>query len=121
MQNIIVSKINGDVTDPFDTGVVLPFFVGKKDTVAALQFGRLHVFPLLYLRTGVYLQQLPCALIKNVLYKGRTIEFLRGESAEKLSVSVVQTYRTVNVRHADEFIPLGKYVFHVLILALFQR
>ena len=42
MQDIIVAKINGDVSNALDTSIILPIFVGEIDTVSALQVGAFH-------------------------------------------------------------------------------
>ena len=82
VQNIIIAQINGDVANALDAGVVLPLFVGEKDTVPRLQIVGMDVFPLLDLRTGGGVQKHPCAFIKHVLHQRGTIEFLRRKALQ---------------------------------------
>ena len=80
MQNVIIAKVNRDVPDALYARFILSFFVGEKDTIPPLQVTSRHVFALLDLRAGVYVQNFPRAFIKHVLYQGRAIEFLGGKA-----------------------------------------
>ena len=97
MQNIIVSQINGDVANPFNSRVILPVLIGEKETIAALYVVFRDIFALLDLCASVGLQQSSCAFIKDVLHQRGTIKLLRIKSAEQFSVSIVDANRSVNV------------------------
>ena len=53
MQNIIIPQLQGNVANPFDARIVLPFLIGEKDAVAPFQFAWFDVFALLDLRARV--------------------------------------------------------------------
>ena len=55
MQNVIIPKIQRDVSYPLDTRIVLPFLVGEKDTIPPLQIVGMHVRALFNLRAGIHL------------------------------------------------------------------
>ena len=79
VQNIIVAKIQGNVPNPFNARFILSVFVGEKDAIPALQFTLFYVFTLLDLRARGDVKDFPCALEEDVLYEGRTIEFMHGK------------------------------------------
>lgn len=101
MQNIVVAKIDRDVSHPLNSRAVLPRFVGKIDAIPPLELAFGNVFALLDLRTRGRLQQHARAHIKGVLRKRRAVEFVLGEIFKAIAVAVVVAHRTVDVGHAE--------------------
>ena len=120
MQDIVIPQINGDMSHPFDTRIVLPVLVGEKQTIAPSDIRFCHVLALFHLRARGGIEQGFVALVECVLHEGGAIEFLRGEPLQEVPLAIVQANGAVDVGHAEELITLLHDLLHVFVLRLFQ-
>ena len=98
-----------------DAREVLTAFVGKVDTISALQVAALYVSTLFDLRSCGGVQKLACGFVIDVLNEGGTIEFLRCKDFKKISVSVVQANGSVDVGDTDVFIGFLDDLFRLFV------
>ena len=75
--------------DPLDTRLVLAIFIGEKDAITSLQFAFLDEFSLFDLCARGDVEYFSCALVEDILYKRRAVEFMHGEIRQHIPFAVV--------------------------------